>query len=242
MAIFRVIYQPCNTLLALFPAHMLDTICTQVRCYVHPCTNKYFNICFHCCSALLTYQGSGKARVLPPGDLCEVESLQREVTEFEERTRTFIKTKSRLPALPTDENMEESSKVFPSLDKSTAGNGGSTSVSSTTPFVALAEAKMSSLVYENSGKGVVSNVDSGEKMIGISAASLSDKQGSSSAGILNEIDKNITTNGKTKYDLNTVKIQMKQINSDSIDMTKLVFLETKCNRVLEKFDLNALYV
>ena len=222
---------------------MLDTIHTQVRCYVHPCRNKYFNIWFRCCSALLTYQGAGKARVLPPGDLCEVESLQREVTEFEERTRTFIKTKLRLPALPTNESMEESSKVFPSLDKSTAGIGGSTSVSSTIPFVALTEANISSLVYENSGKGVVSNVDSGEKMIGISAAPLSDKQGSSVAGILNEVDKNIiTTNGKTKYDLNTVKIQMKQINSDTIDMTRLIFLEQKCNRVLDKFDLNTLYV
>ena len=180
--------------------------------------------------------------MLPPGDLCEVESLQREVAEFEERTRTFIKTKSRLPALPTDGNMEESSKLFPSLDKSTAGNGGSTSVSGTTPSVALTETKMSSLVYENTGKGVVSNIDSCDKMIGISAVPLSDKQGSSSAGILNEVDKNIITNGKTKYDFNTVKIQMKQINSDSIDMTKLTFLEKKCNGVLEKFDMNALCV
>ncbi|KAI0224692.1 hypothetical protein LSAT2_024326, partial [Lamellibrachia satsuma] len=129
-------------------------------------------------SALLSVQSIAKCQVAPPGDV-EIESLLREVSEFEERTRTYINTtESRLPALPVDGNMEDSSGLFTPVDGSTVGVEGSSLAGGDNPLINFAKGKVSTLECDINKKRVVSKVNlyaTYEKSVGASMAQPSEK-------------------------------------------------------------------
>lgn len=196
----------------------------------------------------------------PPGDVVEIESLLRDVSEFEERTRTYINTtESRLPALPVDGNMEDSSGLFTPVDGSTVGVEGSSLAGGDNPLINFAKGKVSTLECDINKKRVVSKVNlytTYEKSVGTSMAQPSEKSVHASLAPpgdcqdkslpLNEtVQRVVSTNDKADYDVNTlnaVKTQMREMNCDVMDLTKITFLETECNRILEKFGLIDLLV
>ena len=238
------------------------------------CAKKFFFNTFdvYYFSALLSVQSIAKCQVAPPGDVGEIESLQREVSEFEERTRTFINTtESRLLALPVDGNMDDSSGLFIPVDGSTVGVEGSSLAGGNNPLINFAKGKVSTLECDNHEKRIVSKVSSYttyEKSVGASMAQPSEKNVGASIAPpgeksvhaslappgdcqekslpLNEtVLRVVSTNDKAEYDVNTlnaVKTQMREMNCDVIDLTKITFLETECNRILEKFGLSDLLV
>ena len=163
----------------------------------------------------------------PPGDQSEIESLLQDVTEFEERTRTAIKAmESTLPAIPTDDNLEQSLESFSKVDESTVGDEGA--------FSGCGK-KVSTLV--------VSKVSTDENGAEASVAPSCDRlDGSPSVPIVHETELGvISMNDDSKCDVSSfqsVKIQMKQTNRELINVTKIMFLEKECRRIAEKFGLS----
>ena len=183
-------------------------------------TNLFYLVCH--CSALLSIHGSSKSEVAPPGELSEIESLLQDVTEFEDRTRTAIKAmESTLPAIPTDENLEQSIESFSKVDESTVGDEGA---------------------FSGCGKNVSTLVVSKDGKVASVVPPCDHLEGSPSAAIVNETELGvISTNDDSKCDVSSfqsVKIQMKLTNREMINITKIMFLEKESRRIAEKFGLS----